>query len=109
MATRKLGKELWQTYFDAISKGIGTQQVEIEVAALGIGDQIASGWVPLSGLVYDPHDDALVVRTESIGHVIRRPREIHVVEEPGRLTAVEAIDGDGIAHIVRLRVPPAMA
>lgn len=38
MATIKLDKEAWHTYFDRITKSVVGKQAEIEVASLQLGD-----------------------------------------------------------------------
>ena len=109
MATRKLEKNKWQSYFDSISKGLGAREVEIEVGSLDLGEQVAVEWVSLDGLTYDPHDDVLAIITGAFEHNIRSPREIFVLEDMGALLAVEAIDGEGAKQIVQLRAPLAIS
>ena len=105
MSTRQLDKNEWESYFDRVSKELGTRQVEIEVAALSLGDQVEAEWVVLLGLTYDPRDDILEVATEAVDHLIRRPREIHVLEGPEGLESIEVVDAEGAKQIVRLRAP----
>ncbi len=49
MATRKLDKEQWKTFFDRVSKMLEVKQAEIEVASLSLGDQVQAEWLPLHG------------------------------------------------------------
>lgn len=105
MTARKLEKQQWHAYFDRASKSITGKRAEIEVASLAIGDQIEAEWLPLLGIVYDPKDDAVEVLLEGLGHLIRRPREVHVDESLGGLAGVIVVDADDVRHIVRLRDP----
>jgi hypothetical protein len=105
MATVKLEKEAWQTYFDRISKLVVGKQAEIEVAALSIGDQIEAEWVPLLGISYDPKDDLVEVLLEGLDHLIRHPRDIYVDQGPAGLASMEVIGADDVREIIRLRDP----
>ena len=105
MATVKLDKGAWQTYFDRISKLVLGKQAEIEAASLNLGDQIEAEWVPLLGISYDPKDDLVEVLVEGLDHLIRHPREIWVDQGPGGLTSMEVIDADDVRQIIRLRAP----
>jgi hypothetical protein len=48
MATRKLDKKEWKTFFDRISKMLEGKQAEIEVASLRLGAQVQAGMVTSS-------------------------------------------------------------
>ena len=105
MATVKLDKEVWQPYFDRISKLILGKQTEIEVASLNIGVQIAAKWVPLLGITYDHKNDLVEELLEGLDHLIRHPRDIYINQEPAGLTRMEVIDADDVRQIIRLRDP----
>jgi hypothetical protein len=105
MATRKWVKSEWQSYFDRVSQSLGAKQVEIEVASLGIGDQVEVNRVALNGLTYDPKSDVLEVVTEALDHMIRNPAEIYVAESSDGLITVEARDRDGNKQIIKLTSP----
>lgn len=105
MATVKLDKGAWQTYFDRMSKLVVGKQTEIEVASLNIGDQIEAEWVPLLGITYDPKNDLLEVLLEGLDHLIRHPRDIYVDQGPAGLTSMEVIGADDVRQIIRLRDP----
>jgi hypothetical protein len=107
MATEKLEKSKWQAYFDAMSKILLTgKRVEIEVAAVPLGDQVAVEWLPLVGIVYDRKDDALQVIAEGhVDHMIPHPKEIHVDVGAAGLQTVLVIDGDGARQILKFRDP----
>jgi hypothetical protein len=108
MATRKLERTQWQTYFDQVSHDLGGKEVELEVAAPDIGAQIEAEWTPITGLSYDPKDDLLEVATDAIDHLIEHPQDIYVEDGVDGLHSVEIIDGDGTHQIIRLRSPQAL-
>jgi hypothetical protein len=105
MATVKLDKGAWQTYFDRISKLVVGKQAEIEVASLKIGDQIEAEWVPLLGITYDPKNDLVEVLVEGLDHLIRNPRDIYIDQGPAGLASMEVVDTDDVRQIIRLRDP----
>jgi hypothetical protein len=63
--------------FDRVTKQLEGKQAHVEVASLQLGDQIQAKWLPLLGLSYDPHDDAVEFMLEGIDVTISKPREIH--------------------------------
>ena len=103
MATRKLDKKAWKTFFDRVSKMLEGKQAEIEVASLRLGAQIQAEWLPLHGIAYDPKDDLMEVTLGGLDHMIMKPREVYVEDGPVGLESVEIIDADGIKQIVKLR------
>lgn len=105
MTTRKLDKAEWHAVLDRISKGLDGKLVEIEIASLALGDQVEAEWLPLIGLVYDPKDDMVEVALERLDHMIRKPREIYVVEDAGRVESLEVIDAEGGRQIVKFKDP----
>jgi hypothetical protein len=105
MATVKLDKGAWHTYFDRISKLVVGKQAEIEVASLKLGDQIEAEWVPLLGITYDPKNDLVEVLLEGLDHLIRNPRDIYIDQGPAGLTSMEVVDTDDVRQIIRLRDP----
>jgi len=105
MATVKLDKGAWQTYFDRISKLVVGKQSEIEVTSLQLGDQIEAEWVPLLGIAYDPKNDLVEILLEGLDHLIQHPRDIYVDQGPAGLTSMEVVDTDDVRQIIRLRDP----
>ena len=105
MATRKLDKKEWKTFFDRVSKMLEGKQAEIEVVSLSLGDQVEVEWLPLIGIAYDPNDDIVEVALEDLDHLIAKPRDVYVEEGAGGLVALEIVDADGIKQIVKLRDP----
>lgn len=105
---RKLEKSEWRVYFDRMAKGLGGKRAEVDVASLGLGDQVAARWVPLIGIVYDHKDDLVEVALEGLDHMIWKPRVIYVEDEAGELTSLEVVDADGTRQIVKLKDPVAL-
>lgn len=105
MATVKLDKGAWQSYFDGMSKIVAGKQTEIEVASLEIGVQPEAKWIPLLGIAYDPKNDLLELLLEELDHLIRHPRDIYIDQEAAGLTSMEVIDADDVRQIIRLRDP----
>jgi len=109
MTTQQLQRAEWQPYFDRVSRTLGGERAEIETAGLRIGDQVNQEWTPLTGLAYDPKDDVFEVVTETLDHLIYRPREIYVDEVGATLRSVEVVDADGNHQIVRLKPPASLS
>lgn len=108
MATRELAKTELEPYFDRVSKTLGTQNVEIEVAALDLGDQIQAEWTGLTSLSYDPKNDTLDVVGPTLDHRIHAPATVYVQETDDGLHAVDVERGDGVKEIIRLSRPLAL-
>ncbi|HKF09976.1 MAG TPA: DUF5335 domain-containing protein [Xanthobacteraceae bacterium] len=105
MATRKLEKKEWRTFFDRLSTTLQGKEAEIEVASLRLGDQVEADWLPLIGIAYDPNDDVVEVALEDLDHLIPKPRDIYIADGPAGVMALEIIDADDVKQIVKLRSP----
>lgn len=105
MKTERIDRSAWHSYLDAISKQLEGKQAMVEVAALGLGDQIEAEWCPLLGIVYDPKDDLVEVALEGLDHMVRQPAEIYAAFGDAGLAALEVVQSDGTRQIVRLREP----
>jgi hypothetical protein len=103
--TLDLQRPEWRGFFDRMSKALLGKWAEIEVASLGLGDQIVAEWVPLLGITYDAADDLLDVALDRSSHLIRHPKRITVEETAGGLASVAVTDGNGATHVVRLKEP----
>ncbi|HHO67605.1 MAG TPA: hypothetical protein ENK12_01110 [Gammaproteobacteria bacterium] len=103
-----LDKARWEGYFDHMTRILGTQLVEIEVAGLGIGDQIEADWVPMTGITYDPKDDIVEIALEGVDHIVHHPAEILVEESPAGIDWLALTDASGNRQIVRFRAPLAL-
>ena len=105
MTIRKLDREDWAAYFDGISKTLGTKNVTIEVAPLGIGHQMEAKSLALGGLTYDRKSDLFEVQTPDLDHLIHGPTVIYVDESTSGVTSVEVVDRDGTKQIIILSEP----
>lgn len=105
--TVKLERQAWKAYFDHVSRQLEGSQVEIEIASLAIGNQLAAKWLPLFGITYDEKNDLLAVMAEGLDHMIRHPREVHAEREGVDLHSIHVTDGDGTSQLLRFRATPA--
>ncbi|GGX97678.1 hypothetical protein GJV26_02925 [Massilia dura] len=105
--TIKLERTDWKSYFDTVARELAGKQVEIEIASLDIGSQVAARWLPALGVTYDEKNDLLAVIAEGLDHMISHPREVFVESEGGELRSINAIDAEGASQIIRFRDPPA--
>ncbi len=109
MATREIEQDRWEDYFNHFSAVMGAELVEIEVAGLDVGDQVAAEWMPLSGISYDPKDDILVVDAgEVLRHTIRRPRKVYIEEDDNGIHSMDIECAQGHRHILRFKTPMAL-
>ncbi|WP_206530240.1 DUF5335 family protein [Nordella sp. HKS 07] len=84
-------------------QGLAGKQVEIEVAALGLGDQILTQWVPVLGLVYEPKSNSVEIAVEGLDHMIRDPKAVYAEQDRGEVTSIEIIDKDDVRQILKFR------
>ena len=103
--SRQIPQAEWQAYFDSMSNTMAGTQAELEVASLGLGDQLEAEWVEFEGITYDPKDDVLEFDLADLDHMIDKPREIWVDETPHSLLSLEVVDAEGLRHILLLRTP----
>ncbi|MDO8654450.1 MAG: DUF5335 domain-containing protein [Undibacterium sp.] len=105
MATSKLEKTAWQSYFDHISKTIEGKLAEIEVNSLALGSQIQAEWVPLLGITYDKKNDLIEIILDGLDHMIHKPRDIFIEQNGIALSSLEVVDEDDVKQIIKLRDP----
>lgn len=103
--TTELDKAIWKPYFDRVSKLMDGKYVEIEVAALSLGSQLAAEWLPLFGVSYDERDDLIAVMAESLDHMIRKPQDVFVETDGVNLLSMKVVDGEGRTQIVKFKTP----
>lgn len=101
--TTKLERTAWKAYFDNVSRLLDGKQVEIEVASLAIGSQLAAEWLPALGVSYDEDADLLAVMAEGLNHMIRHPREVFVQADGQELQTLSVTGDDGAIEIIRFR------
>jgi hypothetical protein len=99
----------WGEFFGRMTALMQGKLVEVEVAGLDVGDQIAAEWLPLNGISYEANEDALYVYTEhgegDVDLAIQHPREVFVELGDAGLNQVVVIDVDGRKQFVHLRAP----
>jgi hypothetical protein len=100
-----LPKDQWKSFFDQLSKNLGSKEAEIEVIGQEIGDQLEAKKQLLVGLSYDPKDDEFVITLE---HIIQQPKEIAIDEDVDGLKVVEVVEGDGTKHLLKMIEPLAL-
>ena len=103
--SRQIPQAEWQAYFDSMSESMAGTLAELEVASLGLGDQLEAEWVEVEGIIYDPNDDLIEFVLQDLDHMIDKPREIWVDETPHSLLSLEVVDAEGLRHILLLRTP----
>lgn len=103
--TTKLDRTVWQAYFDHVSKMLEGKRVEIEIASLQLGSQLAAEWLPVFGVTYDKKDDLIAIMAEGLDHMIRQPRDVFVEAAGSELISMEVIDGDGVSQIIKFKTP----
>jgi hypothetical protein len=81
------------------------KRAEIEALSLQFGRQVATPRLPIHSIHYDPREDVIQILLADLEHLIYRPREVYVDEQPGRLLSLEVIDADGAQQIVVLHEP----
>lgn len=103
MPRNVIDKPEWQRFLDRVSRGLAGKQVEIEVAALGLGDQLLTEWVPVLGLVYEPKSNSVEIAVEGLDHMIRGPKAVYAEQDRGEVTSIEIIDKDDVRQILKFR------
>jgi hypothetical protein len=101
MENRILDKSEWRDELIKLWRKLDGKDIQIEVEALNLGDQVEAEYVPLKGLSYDPKDDVVQVWVGALEHMINKPQKIMLAVEKGRLLAVEITDADGEQHLIK--------
>jgi hypothetical protein len=113
--TQTLPRDAWTTYFDTLSKDLGTTIVTIEAVGQDIGDQLAADHLVLTGITYDHKDDILVIGVDAPGgdpeeyqHTVADPQTIMVAtgDPDGPPLVIDVEDGEGRHHITSLELAP---
>lgn len=102
MQSKTLEKTAWQPALDAISKVDNKVLASIIVSGQDLGVQTETDETAFLGISYDPHDDAVFVETEGLGHRIAKPSGIVLAHEKTSLLSIE-IAVDDTRHIVSFK------
>ena len=105
MRYTEIDRQDWTAFFDMIRTVMTGRSVELEVAGLDVGDQIAIEWTSLDALYYDPSADKITVDTVYDSHDIERPTEIIAIEDDVYLRMLTVRDCIGRIQIIRFREP----
>jgi hypothetical protein len=108
--TKIIPRSEWQAYFERYTRehldplGEDHETAMVELLSPELGDQIEATLVPLLGMTYDPKSCAFELAMGEIDHLVFRPSEIAVLEEPdGFIAALEIRQDGGTQEIVHLR------
>ena len=111
MQTREIKKDNWQIFFDQVSGSLQGKLIQIEIDSLELGSQTELDKLSLNGLTYDKRDDAFIVSTEEIEHVIHSPQQIFVADGTEGINSLQVRSADGTGQIISfvepLALPPA--
>ena len=108
MRTHEIAKEHWQGFFDQVSRALRGKQIQIEVNSLELGAQVEADRLSLNGITYDSRDDALVVSSDEIEHVISSPQRIFAAEGTDGMNSLEVRSADGTTQIINFTEPLAL-
>lgn len=108
MQTREITKDNWQGFFDRVSRALQGKIIQIEVDSLELGAQVEVDKLSLNGLTYDGKDDAFIISTEEIEHVIRSPQQIFVSDGTDGINSLEVRSAEGSAQIISFSEPLAL-
>lgn len=108
MQTREIEKGDWRGFFDQISATLQGKLIQIEVDSLELGAQIGADKLSLNGLTYDSKDDAFVISTDQIEHVIRSPQQIFVADGKEGVNSIKVSAADGTEQIINFTEPLAL-
>jgi hypothetical protein len=108
MQTREIEKINWQSFFDQVSSALQGKLIKIEVDSLELGAQIEVDKLSLNGLTYDRKDDAFIITTDEIEHVIHSPQQIFVTDGTEGMNSLKISAADGTEQIISFVEPLAL-
>jgi hypothetical protein len=111
--TQEVPRDTWRSYFDDLSRRLGTVEATLEVDGADVGAQIEADHLLLSGVTYDSGDDIFVIGLDAPGgdpeeleRVIDHPQRVFVEGEfPEEGMAIAIEDAEGDRTIVTLERP----
>jgi hypothetical protein len=106
--TELIPPERLEAYFDDFTRRYlrdgSPEAIDVEFLADDLGDQHPIEGARLSGITYDPRDNALEFALESGDHRVYSPKEVWAIEEPaGFPRTIEVVRPDGAKEIVTLK------
>jgi hypothetical protein len=116
LTTQQIPREAWRTYFDELSKHLGTVDATVEVIGPDIGDQIEAERLLLTGVTYDDRDDVVVIGLDAPGgppedleRIVEHPEAIYVATGGDDADlAIDIEDADQHKTILRVEHAPAL-
>ncbi|TFZ04982.1 DUF5335 family protein [Ramlibacter rhizophilus] len=108
MTIRQLEPQQWQAWFDQASRDLGERRATVEVTGTALGHRLVAEHSTLSGMSWEPEAQTLTLFLQGLEHRVLRPRSIHVDEAGVEVSSFEAVDADGVHHIVRLETATAL-
>ena len=82
--------------------------IQIEIDSLELGAQIEVNKLSLNGLTYDKKDDAFIISTDEIEHVIRSPQQIFAADGGDGMDSLKVRSADGTEQIISFVEPLAL-
>ena len=116
-ATQEIPREVWGSYFDELTKALGTVEATVEVVGRDVGDQFPAEHHILTDMAYDAGGDAIVVGLDAPGPPDERneiriehpQRTLVALDEPPPLgVTYDIVDGEQHQWLIRLERPPAL-
>ncbi|MFT6268807.1 MAG: hypothetical protein ACJAVV_001622 [Alphaproteobacteria bacterium] len=108
MSSIKVDKNIWQYYFDQITKKVEGRRTNIEVDNLALGSQLQTKSLILAGITYDAKDDSLQIFFDELEHMIKNPEDIYADYTDGYLHNVQVKTKDTI-QVIRFLDPLALS
>ncbi|MDX6722895.1 MAG: hypothetical protein QOD44_2522 [Solirubrobacteraceae bacterium] len=113
--TQEIPRDTWRTYFDEISRTLGTVKATVEITGRDLGAQVAADGLVLTGVSYDDRDDVVVIGLDAPGghieeaeHLVEHPQKILVATGADAGVAIDIEDADAHQTIIRLATAPAL-
>src|SRR3979490_2177322 len=102
---QKFDRSQWIDVCAAVSIGLQGKRAEIEVVSPVDGILIEAHWLPVTGIAYDPENDALKIMMDGVDHFVFQPREMYFDFGLGSVQSVGILDKENAWQIVVLRDP----
>ncbi|HEY0745915.1 MAG TPA: DUF5335 family protein [Steroidobacteraceae bacterium] len=89
----------------AVSSGLRGKRAKIEVVSPIDGIVIEARWLPVTGIAYDPVQDAMRIMLDGVDHLVFQPREMYLDFGAGGFQSLGIVDQKSAWQIVSLRDP----
>jgi hypothetical protein len=100
----QLPHESWHGFFTDMTQAVRGRQIDVEIVGMDVGDEQEAEGVPLSGITYEPVEDALYVFVDGeVDHGISHPREIYVELGEAGVKQLVVFDAQDRREFVRIR------